>query len=79
MIQTLEGIHENVKEEKKKEESAGMKAQSHSHQIQSLLLAYRNHIQETIDFMRAKNEPVPENLIQAVTYINNLIAHWAGN
>lgn len=72
----LEEILQNLKEEK---EETGQKAPSHDHQIKALLLAYRNHIQETIEFLRAKNEQVPENLVNAVKFIDNLSAHWVGN
>ncbi len=75
MKDVLEGIHENMKEEKK-EETAGTPPPSHSHNIKTLLLTYRNQIQETIDFIRAKNEPVPEHMIRAVKLIDNLLAHW---
>lgn len=75
MKEVLEGIHENIKEEKKEVQEEARTA-SHAHQIQALLLAYRNHIQETIDFIRAKNEQVPDSMTRAVKLIDNLCAHW---
>lgn len=76
MKEILEEVFQSFQNEK---EEAGQKAPSHDHQIKALLLAYRNHIQETIEFLRAKNEEVPENLVNAVKFIDNLSAHWVGN
>lgn len=77
MKEMMKEFIEKLKDDNKEE--AGHKAPSHDHQIKALLLAYRNEIQETIEFLRAKNERVPENLERAVRYIDNLSAHWVGN
>jgi hypothetical protein len=70
-------VLQNLRDDKK--EDAEYKAPSHDHQIKALLLAYRNHIKETIDYLRAKNEPVPKKFVRAVKYIDNFIAYWVGN
>lgn len=70
---------EEILDSEEEKEEASQKTPRHDHQIRALLLAYRNHIQETIDFLRAKNEAVPENLVSAVRFIDNLGAHWAGD
>jgi hypothetical protein len=51
---------------------------SHTHEMQSLLLAYRRQFQETVAFINNKNEPVPQNLLDAIKHIDNQIGHWAG-
>ncbi|MFZ5885800.1 MAG: hypothetical protein ACOYYI_18720 [Chloroflexota bacterium] len=76
-IKEILEVLQNLKDDKKEE--ADPKTPSHDHQIKALLLAYRNHIKETIEFLRAKNEQVPENLVSAVRFIDNLGAHWVGN
>ncbi len=73
----LEELVQHMNDDKKEE--GEHKAPTHDHQIKALLLAYRNHIQETIEFLRAKNETVPDNLLSAVRVIDNLSAHWVGN
>jgi Txe/YoeB family toxin of Txe-Axe toxin-antitoxin module len=50
----------------------------HAHDIQELLLEYRKQFQETADFIKHKNETVPQNISDAIRYIDNQIAHWAG-
>ena len=49
--------------------------------IQSLLLEYRKQFKETIDFIREKKEIVPQNMIEAITYIDGQLnfKHWVGN
>jgi len=37
--------------------------------IQSLLLEYRKHFKETADFIKEKNEPIPQNIIDAIQHI----------
>ena len=50
----------------------------HDNNLKTLLLEYRKLFMETIDFIKAKNEPVPQNLLDAVRHIENQIGHWAG-
>lgn len=50
----------------------------HAHGVQALLLGYRKQFQETADFIKNKNEPVPRNILDAIRHIDNQIAHWAG-
>lgn len=77
MKETLEEISQNLRDEQKEE--AKQKEPNHDHQIQILLSTYRNHIQETIEFLKAKNEPVPDNLVRAIKYIDKFRVHWVGN
>ena len=48
------------------------------HEMQALLLEYRKQFRETADFIKDKNEPVPQNIVDAIKYIDNQIAHWLG-
>jgi hypothetical protein len=50
----------------------------HAHDIQELLLEYKKQFQETADFIKHKNEPVPQNITDAIRFIDNQIAHWVG-
>lgn len=50
----------------------------HAHDVQALLLEYRTQFQESADFIRDKNKPVHQNILDAVRYIDNQIAHWLG-
>ena len=61
-----------------KENEVEPKDIDHTHAVQALLLEYRKQFQETADFIRNKNEPVPQNILDAIRYIDNQIAHWAG-
>jgi rubrerythrin len=72
MLQLLHALQDE------KENEAEPKDIDHSHAVQALLLEYRKQFQETADFIRNKNEPVPQNILDAIRYIDNQIAHWAG-
>jgi len=50
---------------------------NHARDVQALLLEYRKQFQETEDFIRDKNEPVPPGIPEAIKYIENQIGHWA--
>jgi len=50
----------------------------HAHDAQALLLEYRKQFQEAADFIKDKNEPVPQNIADAIRHIDNQIGHWAG-
>jgi len=50
----------------------------HAHDVQALLLEYRKQFQETVDFIKAKKEEVPQNILDAIRHIDNQIGHWAG-
>jgi hypothetical protein len=62
-------------QEEKSEESES-KILDHPHGMQALLIEYRKQFQETADFIRNKNEPVPRNILDAIRHIDNQIAHW---
>lgn len=51
---------------------------NHDHEVQALLLEYRKQFQETVDFIKNKGEPPPQVIVDAIFYIDNQIAHWAG-
>ncbi len=61
-----------------REENAVPSDIDHAHDIQALLLEYRKQFQETADFIKDKGETVPQNISDAIRYIDNQIAHWAG-
>jgi hypothetical protein len=48
--------------------------------MRKLLLEYRKQLLEAVQFMKAKSEPVPPVIEEAITYINNQMGlrHWAG-
>jgi hypothetical protein len=69
ILQTMRG---------EKEEWVEPRDSDHAHDVQALLLEYRKQFQETADFIKDKNEPVPPNILDAIRYIDNQIAHWAG-
>jgi len=50
----------------------------HAHDVQALLLEYRKQFQETVDFIKARKEPIPQNILDAIKHIDNQIGHWAG-
>ena len=64
--------------QEKKSEEGEPKDIDHAHDVQALLLEYRKQFQETVAFINNKNEPVPQNILDAIRYIDNQIAHWAG-
>lgn len=72
MLQLLHDLQDE------KENEVEPKDIDHTHAVQALLLEYRKQFQETADFIRNKNEPVPQNILDAIRYIDNQIAHWAG-
>ena len=54
--------------------------------IRRLLVEYRRELAEAVQFIKAKNEPVPQVIGQAIVYIDRQlglrdsdIAHWVGN
>ena len=53
----------------------------HRTNMRQLLMDYRNQLGEAVQFMKAKDEPVPPSIIEAINYINNQMGfrHWAGN
>ena len=46
--------------------------------IKTLLLEYRKQLIEAAEFMKAKNEAVPQNIEEAIKHIDNQMVHWAG-
>lgn len=66
-----------LQEEKKA--STEHKDTDHKHGMRSLLLGYRRQFTETVEFMKAKNEAVPQNIEAAIKHINDQIGHWAGS
>jgi hypothetical protein len=46
--------------------------------IKSLLIEYRKQLIEAAEFMKAKNEAVPQSIEEAIKYILNQMGHWAG-
>jgi len=53
----------------------------HRTNMRQLLMDYRNQMAEAVQLMKAKGEPVPPSIIEAVNYINAQMGfrHWAGN
>ena len=49
------------------------------HEMKALLIEYRKQFYETVDLIKAKNEPVPANIEEAIKIISNQIGHWAGS
>lgn len=76
VAETMMQIWQTMQDERSEEPEH--KDVDHSHAVQALLLEYRKQFQETADFIRNKNEPVPQNILDAIRYIDNQIAHWAG-
>jgi len=50
----------------------------HNNNMKYLLIEYRKQLIETADLIREKNEPVPQNIQDAIKHISNQIGHWAG-
>jgi hypothetical protein len=50
-------------------------------EMRELLMEYRNQLLESVQFMKAKNEPVPQVIDEAIKYINLQMGfrHWAGS
>lgn len=59
--------------------SSSSSSMEHRDAMKSLLLSYRRQFIEAIDFMKAKNEAVPSNVMEALKHINSVLGHWAGN
>jgi len=79
MDQFAEMLHilHDIREEKDEQsEDSEPKDTDHAYDLQALLLGYRKQFQETADFIKDKNEPVPQNILDAIKYIDNQIAHW---
>lgn len=76
LVEMLTLLHD-LQEEKPKEIEP--KDTDHAHDVQSLLLEYRKQFVETADFIKAKKEPVPQNIQDAIKHIDNQIGHWAGS
>jgi len=64
--------------QEEKPEEVEPKDIDHAHDVQALLLEYRKQFQETIDFIKARKEPIPQNILDAIKHIDNQIGHWAG-
>jgi len=77
MIKIWQTMQEERQQEEKAEE-AELRDTDHAHDLQALLLEYRKQFQETADFIKDKNEAIPQNILDAIRYIDNQIAHWAG-
>lgn len=50
-------------------------------EMRTLLLEYRKELTEAVQFMKAKDEPVPPIIEEAIKYIDTQMGfkHWAGN
>jgi hypothetical protein len=49
----------------------------HDNNLKTLLLEYRKQFIETAEFIKAKNEPIPLSLQEAISHIDNQIGyHW---
>jgi hypothetical protein len=80
MDQFAEMLHilKDMQDEKDETEEAEPKDTDHMHDVRELLLEYRKLFQETVDFIRAKKQEVPQNILDAIKHIENQIGHWAG-
>jgi hypothetical protein len=69
-----------LREEKERHEAEYYKDPDQKEIIQSLLLEYRKQFKETADFIKEKKEIVPQNIIEAITYIDEQLnfKHWVG-
>jgi len=76
LVEMLNILHD-MREEKPQEIEP--KDVDHAHDVQALLLEYRRQFVETADFIKAKKEPVPQNILDAIRHIDNQIGHWAGS
>lgn len=74
-LKLLEGNMDSSDEVKQEHREA-----DHKYELRTLLIAYRNQFIETQDLIKAKNEPVPKNLQDAIDIIGRQInAHWVGS
>ena len=71
-------IIQDMQEEKEDFEEVEPQNIDHAHDVQALLLEYRRLFQETVDFIRAKKQDVPQSILDAIKHIDNQIGHWAG-
>ena len=69
-----------LNEEKKRKEAEYYSDPDQKETIQSLLLEYRKQFKETADFIREKKETVPQNITDAISYIDDQLnfKHWVG-
>lgn len=80
MNQVAEVLHilQDMQNEKEEADQQPVVDADHAHDAKALLLEYRNQFQEAADFIKAKNESVPQNILDAIRHIDNQIGHWAG-
>jgi len=73
-------IQRILQEEQERQEAEYYKDPDQKETIQLLLLEYRKHFKETIDFIKDKKETVPQSTIDAVNYIDDQLkfTHWVG-
>ena len=75
MAEVLDILHDMHGDKEEDEEPINI---DHARDAQGLLLEYRKQFQKAVDFIRAKNETVPQNILDAIRHIDNQIGHWAG-
>ncbi len=46
--------------------------------MRTILQEYRKQLLEAVEFMKAKNEAVPQKIEDAIKHIDNQTVHWAG-
>jgi predicted nucleic acid-binding Zn-ribbon protein len=46
--------------------------------MRTLLQEYRKQLVEAIEFMKERNEAVPQKIEDAIKHIDNQTVHWAG-
>lgn len=71
-------IIQDMQEENEDFEEVEPQNIDHAHDVQALLLEYRRLFQETVDFIKAKKQEVPQSILDAIKHIDNQIGHWAG-
>ena len=76
--EVLNILHNMQEENAEYEEAEEAEETDHDNNMKALLIEYRKQLIETADLIKAKNEPVPQNIQYAIKHISNQIGHWAG-